>query len=309
MSALIEWAHQAPSDDFWSAVIFLVILAGVGFIGAFYFFSRKRIIEDTPTSRIRSAPQGYVELNGTGLLMEGPPNIAPLTGTHCTWYSYEIEERRRSGKRSHWTTIETGTSEELFLLKDDTGSCIIDPEGAYVTPGATDSWYGSTVKPQRGPATGSGFLAMGRYRYTEKRLHPKESLYAIGLFKTVGGEGAEFDIKGDVRDLLREWKRNSQAMLNKYDENRDGEIDMEEWGAIREAALKEVMARYRELKSEPPVNMMSNTRDSRRPYILSAVPQDGLIRRFQYYSLALILLFFVTGAAVTWLIGLRMGST
>lgn len=309
MSALTEWVHQAPQDDFWSVVAVLIILAIVGFIGAFYFFSRKRIIEDTPTSLIRSAPQGYVEIDGIGNLMEGPPIIAPLTGKHCLWYNYKIEERRRSGKRSRWTTIENGKSEELFLLIDDTGSCVIDPEGAYVTPAETNTWYGSTAKPAHGSPASSGLFSMGRYRYTEQRLHPAEHLYAIGLFKTVGGAGGDFDTNADVRDLLREWKRNSETMLNKYDKNRDGEIDIKEWDAMREAALREVMIRHQELKSEPPVNMMSKTCDSRRPYILSALPQDGLVSRFHYYSIALITLFFISGAAATWLVGLRMSST
>lgn len=309
MSALTQWVNQAPSDDFWFTVFFLAVLAISGFIGAFYFFTRKRIIEDTPTSRIRSAPQGYVELNGVGELMQGPPIVAPLTGTYCTWYSYKIEERRRSGKRSRWITVENETSEELFLLCDDTGTCVIDPEGAYVTPGASETWYGSTAKPVRGSRTGGGLLNMGRYRYTERRLHPRESLYAIGLFKTVGGAGAEFDLNADVRDLLREWKRNSQSMLDRYDKNRDGEIDLEEWETMREAALKEVMARHVELQADPPVNMMSKTCDSRRPYILSALPQDGLVRRFHYYSLALIILFFAAGTFAAWMIGVRMSST
>ena len=40
--------------------------------------SHIRLIEDTPTAKIRSAPQGYVELEGTGKLMDGPPIIAKL---------------------------------------------------------------------------------------------------------------------------------------------------------------------------------------------------------------------------------------
>ena len=59
-------------------------------------------MEDTPTSKIRSAAQGYVELSGHGELMEGPKIIAPLTSKYCTWYSYKVEERRRSGKNSQW---------------------------------------------------------------------------------------------------------------------------------------------------------------------------------------------------------------
>lgn len=56
-----------------------------------------------------------------------------------------------------------------------------------------------------------------------------------------------------------------------------------------------------------PVNLMIATHDNRRPYIPSALPQDDLVRRFHYYSIGLILLFFAAGAAATWLIGIRLG--
>jgi len=82
-SDLILWAQSGPADDFWIAVTILIVSCITGFIGAFYFFSRKRMMENTPTSRIRSAAQGFVELEGTGLLLEGPPIIAPLSGMTC----------------------------------------------------------------------------------------------------------------------------------------------------------------------------------------------------------------------------------
>lgn len=40
---------------------------------------RARLIEDTPTSRIRSAAQGYAELEGRAVAL-GDPLYAPLSG-------------------------------------------------------------------------------------------------------------------------------------------------------------------------------------------------------------------------------------
>ncbi len=309
MSPLSEWAKLSAADDFWMIVGILVCLTISGFIGAFYFFMRKRIMEDTPTSKIRSAAQGYVELSGRGDLMEGPEIIAPLTSKYCTWYSYKVEERRRSGKNSHWATVEKGKSDELFLIVDDTGQCVIDPEGASVTTTEKDVWYGNSAQPARGPATGGGLLSSGRYRYTEKRLHPQETLYAIGLFNTVGGAGDVFDPESDVRAILKEWKQDTRTLLAKFDKNKDGEIDMEEWQTVREAALQEVMTKHGERKADAPVHLMARTRDKRRPFLLSSLPQHSLIRRYQMFSTALILLFFVSGAFVTWAINLRLAGS
>lgn len=308
MSYLSDWALQSPADDFWLIVSILIVLAVAGFFGAFYFFSRKRTMENTPTSKIRSAAQGYVELSGHGRLLEGPPILAPLTGRYCTWYSYTIEEHRRSGKNSRWVNIENGVSDSLFLIVDDTGQCVIDPEGASVTAVESDTWYGNTQRPGTGPVAGGGFFSFrgGRYRYREQRMHPGDPLYAMGLFNTVGGAGGEFNVDADVRDLLKEWKSDSETHLREFDKNSDGEIDIHEWQQVREHALSEVLAKHNERKTAPPVNMLTRTRDRHRPFILSAVPQESLIRRYFYFSLGLITTFFIAGTFAVWCLNMRL---
>lgn len=193
-TALKDWAIHSPADDFWFCSAILLVATIVGFFFAFKNMHNKRIIEDTPTSKIRSAAQGYLELVGHGYLMEGLPVISPLSGTTCTWYEYKVEERHHNGKNSEWKTIRKGISDELFLIKDETGQCIIDPEGAHVTVSRKEVWFGKTSSPilgslptrkKRGFFT--SLIVNNKYRYTEKLLFSGESLYAIGLYKTVGG--------------------------------------------------------------------------------------------------------------------------
>jgi len=308
-----DWVKHSPSDDFWEIAIVLVALTIGGFIGAFYFFLRKRIIEDTPTSKITSAAQGYVELSGHGKLMDGSIISGPLTNITCTWYSYTIEEHRSSGKNSHWVTIDKGISDSLFLLVDRSGEAVIDPEKANVTPSITDVWHGHSRHPDpRGNGTRKkkGFFSVGvgRYRYTEERMHPDDPLYAIGLFDTVGGAGSEYDANADVGHLLRDWKKNSEQLLARFDENKDGEIDMEEWQKVRETAFKQIQSQHAEQKATAPVHMLSKTCDSRRPYLLSALPQSDLVKRYSWYSSGLIATFFIAGILATWMIGVRLSG-
>ena len=312
LSAIQEWAKASPADDFWFWAIGLLVAAICGFFFAFSITHRKRIIEDTPTSKIRSAAQGYLELIGHGHLMDGQPVLSPLTGKPCTWYEYKVEEHRQSGKNSKWVTINKGISDELFLIRDETGECIIDPEGAKVTVADKTIWYGNTSNPMAG--TGripkkKGFfsvLSNNKYRYTEKLLHSGESLYAIGLYKTVGGAGAHFDVKEDVRELIREWKTDTESLMKRFDTNNDGEIDLDEWQRVRDEALKHVMQRHSEEKTLPPVHMMNKTNDRRRPFILSALPQDDLTRRLHIYSILSISTFIVCGILSTLLISARL---
>src|SRR5690606_9806630 len=80
----------------------LVLLAAAS-AAALFFMVRNlrtaRTIEDTPTSKIRSAAQGYVELSGTAS-STGETIAAPLSGTPCLWYRYTIERYERSGKQT-----------------------------------------------------------------------------------------------------------------------------------------------------------------------------------------------------------------
>lgn len=313
LSSLQESVKSAPADDFWFWPIGLLVISLLGFYFAFKNMHNKRIIEDTPTSKIRSAAQGYLELIGHGYLMEGQPIISPLTGTTCTWYDFKVEERRQSGKNNEWVTIRKDTSDELFLIKDETGQCIIDPEGAHVTVANKSVWYGGTSNPMTGSLNSrkkkgffSGLTISNKYRYTEKLLHSGESLYAIGFYKTVGGAGANFDVNEDVRELIRDWKTDSEALMKRFDTNGDGEIDLNEWQRVRDEAYKHIMQKHSEQKTMPPVHLMSKTNDKRRPYILSAVAEDDLVRKLHIYSVVSIAAFIICGSISTILISLRL---
>lgn len=311
---LSEWAKVAPADNFWLLSSVLLIGTTAGFFFAFKYVQSKRIIEDTPTSKIRSAAQGYLELIGHGELMKGQPVISPLSGATCTWYQFKVEERRQSGKNSEWVTVRKGISDELFLIKDETGQCIIDPEGAHVTVSRKDVWYGGTSSPMGGlTATKkrgflSGMMTNNKYRYTEKLLHSGESLYAIGLYKTVGGAGANFDVNEDVRELIREWKTDTEALMKKFDTNNDGEFDVNEWQRVRDEAYKQVMEKHSEQKTMPPVHLMNKTNDKRRPFILSAIEEDDLTRRLHIYSVLSITAFIICGSLSALLISIRLAS-
>ena len=63
------------------------ILGGLALFGAgFRAWRRLRLIEDTPTSRVRSMALGRVELAGSAV---GKADLeAPFTGTPCVYYRY-----------------------------------------------------------------------------------------------------------------------------------------------------------------------------------------------------------------------------
>ncbi len=305
VSGLAQDVAAASPTDFWIWTGVLIVFSVLGFYFAFRYLRRARIIEDTPTSKIRSAHQGYVELHGAGELMDGLPIRAPLTGTECTWYGFKVE--RRSDK--NWRTVESGSSDNLFLLRDDTGQCVVDPEGAEVTTSIKEVWYGRSRRPPKGPGITATspfkLVTSGSYRYTEKRLHPGDALYALGFFKTHNDVHTGTGRAEAVRDLLRAWKQDTATLLERFDTNRDGEIDPGEWEAVQQAARTQVEEDLREQAKRPPLHSLSKTLSRRRPFLLSNHPQTGLVRRYKIYAGGSVSAFFVFGAIAVWLLNAR----
>ena len=284
LDSFLGWVKYGPTPHVYIALTALVISTLYAIYLCFQTFYRKRLIEDLPTSRIHSAAQGYIELEGKAKLMDGTPIIAPYSGVPCAWYFFKVEERKNNGDGSHWQTINSGTSDDLFLLDDGSGECVIDPENAVVTPNSKETWYsssnssspmfGTIPRAEKFKASGS----FNKYKYTEHRIEVGSPLHVVGFFHSITG-GEYVDINTDVKELLSEWKRDSVRLLERFDTNGDGEIDMEEWQAARKAAYEEVLTRHQDVSLSLPTHMMEQTRDRRRPYILSAKPQSDFIHQ------------------------------
>jgi hypothetical protein len=292
---------------FWLVVAALAACAGYSFWYACKAWAKNRVIADTPTSRVRSAAQGYVELCGRGLPAEHVTK-APLTGTPCTWWRYKIEQRGGSGRGRSWCTIDGDTSSAPFLLDDDTGQCLVDPCGAEVFPSVTSRWYGPSAWPTDGRVPdGSGVfgwlvdqLFSGAYRYTEYRLQPREPLYAIGAFRSLGGiDGGGTDAA--IADLLHKWKQDKPALLARFDTDHDGSLSASEWERARAAACREVDARRADEERGPMHNVLADPMDG-RAFLLAACDGGSLARRFRRKALAGFGGFISSAAALTWML-------
>lgn len=107
-------------------------LGGYLFFKGFGWLKQKKLIENTPTSKVRSIAMGSVEVYGEVLPAQKQVLKSPFSNIDCIYYRYTIEEHRRSGKSSHWVTIRQGSERIPFFLRDDTGHVLIDPKGANI---------------------------------------------------------------------------------------------------------------------------------------------------------------------------------
>jgi E3 Ubiquitin ligase len=286
-------------------LIVLCVLAAAGSYGlraAFRAWAAGRVIEDTPTSRVRSAAQGYVELVGVG--RSHGENVGPLTGLPCIWWSFVIEERLSNGRNRSWSAVRRGVSEAPFYLDDGTGECLIDPRGAEVFPSGKDVWRGATAWPSNRIMTGSqgfsGALFGGDFRYTEHRMRPGEPLYAIGSFRSQRGVAGTDTVEA-IAALLREWKQDQPALLQRFDSNSDGVLDGREWEQARRSARETVIATEAARPLLPEVNVLSQPDDG-RAFLLAAADAGALARRYRWRAAGGIALFLGAVGAVAWVI-------
>ena len=274
---LLIIAAQTESIAGWMTCISLIAI--VSLIAWVSTLRRRRAILDTPTSRIASAAQGYVELHGTGKPLDSPPLLSHLTTLPCLWYRYLVEEKTANDK---WRTISSGESEVSFLLEDGSGRCVVDVESAEILTRHKETW------------------TKNRQRHTEWKFLIDDPIYALGDFRTINGVNMELDAHHDICDLLSEWKKDQTGLLKRFDLNQDGEIDMKEWMLARQAARREVEKQHREARNASDVHTL-RCPASGQLYLISNLDPDKIARRYLWWAIFHILVFFGSLGALSWL--------
>jgi hypothetical protein len=98
------------------------------FYEGFRLLQRRRLILDTPASKIRSAALGMVELSG---LAVGPYTlVAPITARPCYYHRTFVWEWKQAGKNKQWVKVAAECKHVIFFLDDNTGKVMVDPRGA-----------------------------------------------------------------------------------------------------------------------------------------------------------------------------------
>ena len=175
---------------------FIIYVAIGFFVGIYFFFKgfkwlkQKKTIENIPTSKIRSIAMGLVEIFGKIVTYDEKSMLSPFSRKKCIYYKYTIEEFRKTGKSSHWVTVDNGEKSVPFYLKDNTGKVLVDPAGANIDiPKDTEFMSGIGRNP---PTVVKSFLKINslnfetslgfnrNMRYREYFIEPGEELYVMG---------------------------------------------------------------------------------------------------------------------------------
>ena len=153
------------------------------FLNGFQAFRRKRLIENTPTARIRSMAMGLVEVNG--MVAARSSVTGPFSGRACAMWQVDVSVR--SGKRG-WRVVHRNQSGNPFFLKDETGTAMVYPQGAEcrVQFGVEEECMGlalpdcySSYLKEHAPGH-SALWRLGSLRFRERVLEDGQRAYVLG---------------------------------------------------------------------------------------------------------------------------------
>lgn len=260
-SSLVFLIAGVQLRDSRASLVCLGLAAVVSFVAWVANLRRFRLVSDTPTSRIASASQGYTELFGRAAAFPNAPLLGKRSGYPCVWYRC-ITEREAN---DNWEIVADEISDDTFLLVDHSGKCVIAPDYAEVFTQHKRQWSDNG------------------YRLTEWSLRPGDQLYAIGELVTEGGASADLNLRDDVGALLIEWKKNQATLLARFDTDKNGEIDLNEWEVARKAARVEIEKHHHEIRLQDGVHILRKPAD-RRLFLLSNLSPRELSRRYAIWA-------------------------
>lgn len=243
--------------QYWA--ICFIMLTVVAFGAWIFNLQRMQAISEIPISTIASAAQGYVELMGKTESLQ--PLKSPLKSIDCVWFRYWVYAKNVTGI---WQLVDYKLSHNQFGLRDDSGYCEINLEGAEM------------IAAQRYTMTNNA------HKYIEDVLPVGQQIYVLGELDVRNNINVPEQIRQEVRELMMDWKTNLVKTMLRFDLNRDGQIDLNEWEFARQQAYAEVTMRHKVL-AENDVWVLAKPKNNRL-YLVSGISPESLRSNYRYWS-------------------------
>jgi len=141
----------------------------------------KRLVEFIPTSKTTGLAYGISELFGMIEVDDRyPPLLSSVNQQKCVAYQYRIEEKRGSGKKARWVTLDEGGASTVFWLKDALGRVAVNPAGAKL------------IFPEKKVSH------EGKIRRRESWLPPFRSIYCLGMAGIADAEASRLSLQNSA---------------------------------------------------------------------------------------------------------------
>jgi len=180
----------------------IIFLVGAGL----FWLSKKQQKTSQTMARAKSVPIDQLQANTQaeiqGTITANQPLQTPFSKRDCVYYEYEVERETRKRDQegrlhTEWETVSEDKRSVPFMVKDQTGSVAVNPEGATIE---TEDLGEQLIR--RGDIYDNEFLrdvvnafSETPMRVQEKALLANNPAYIFG-YVTEGSEGLEFKNNG-----------------------------------------------------------------------------------------------------------------
>ena len=190
--ALHKVSYCGNNVDGFGVGAMLIILGLIMFYNSLKNLNIKRLIENVPTSKARSVAMGLVELKGK--IESGNKTLTdPFDGKDCVYWHIHIQQYMKRGKRRTWVTRHKAKKHVPFYLTDQTGSVLVNMQGANLKNVERDNEYeyamffSNDIPPKvedycnKENVKLRGWLGgKKRMRFRVTYLEPNDDIYIIG---------------------------------------------------------------------------------------------------------------------------------
>lgn len=288
----IDWVLPIIAKAATSGVLSALFATGLFYLG-FQRLRLKRIIENTPTSKIRSIAMGFVEVHGTARRKYAL--VSPMTQIACIYYRLT---RYKRNHKNNWVVSSIISSGHVpFWLEDETGRISIDPRTAEVSAGHRQESIGEDS------VAFGGFSSSGE-KWVEEIIYDGALVYVLGEARV--DKSAQTPRSQRRAEALKQLKQDKQRMAG-YDINGDGHIDEGEWQLARDAIddqlIQEDLTTSSERKRQEEMVVIGKPRHRGVPFVIAeTATQENLTSG---YTLALTFIFtaaLICSALTCWIL-------
>ena len=232
------------------------LISGGSLWAAIHYWRLKRRIEATPTSKARSAAMGMIEVHGQA--KRSYALVSPISQLPCIYYC--LKKYRRTNRDNQWKLSQVTTSGTVpFILEDDSGQILIDPQGAKLSPKTSTEGFPG----QSNILFTSNSEANPYEKWKEEVLHEGCTLYVMGFARALDkGQG---NIRQSVAVKLRDLKTDPDKLM-RYDQDGDGNINAAEWDQARSDMEQQVLHE----------KLHQGQQRGNKQLVVGAPPQKGL---------------------------------
>jgi len=277
LGVVFVWSHALPRRlQFWSTEAWLTAASAAGFFLWWHGMHTRNLVLGVPTSKIASAPQGYVELAGRAASAK---RYFPEAAEFYLWKRTQVATRPRTTALREfpfnlfYTVTSVEVTENPFCIEDDSGTALIVPAGAEVICSRCETEYAGDRKVIR------------------ESILDGDPLYVLGHFNTTR---QEVDVATTAEELVNDWKMD-RDQVKRFDTNRDGYLSARELLDMHRIARNAAEDKATEAAEEAGMNTLSPSPDGRK-FVISTLLPEQLAGHYRW-TLSIGLALFFAGLA------------